>query len=81
MEYRYYPNWYLFVAFVFIAFMSYLIIGAVVAIVGGHGYRYVLCHEMQFAALIFLYPWIPCFYIDDCLRVNKRTKKVYANRF
>lgn len=42
-----------------IAFLAYLLVSLVIAIIGGYSYRDVLTSEYQMAGLVLLYWWIP----------------------
>lgn len=47
------------VEYALIALASYLILSALIAIIGGYNYREILTSDNQWAAAIFIYPYIP----------------------
>lgn len=47
------------VEYIAIAFLAYLTLSLIVAVIGGYGYREILCSNFQMAALLFIYVWLP----------------------
>lgn len=63
-----------FIEFILIMFCSYLLISGVIALIGGHSYRYVLCSNLQWIGVLFVYWWLPFPRINDIEQHNKNIR-------